>query len=77
VGPRDYRSPDRAAYVKSGGATDFDIAGRPDGRLAAVIRPRDGRYRFIWVVEPWFEPPSPWPFIAVVVAVIDRVAQSP
>ncbi|QEH38456.1 Sensor protein CpxA [Aquisphaera giovannonii] len=61
---------DRADLVESAGAADFAIAGRPDGRLAAVIRPRGGRYRFVWLVEPWFEPPSPWPFIAVVVAII-------
>ncbi|MDX2036599.1 MAG: ATP-binding protein [Isosphaeraceae bacterium] len=61
---------DRAALVESAGASDFAIAGRPDGRLAAVIRPQGSRYRFVWVVEPWFDPPSPWPFIAVVVTII-------
>jgi two-component system sensor histidine kinase CpxA len=61
---------DRAALVRATGNADFGLAGQPDGRLAAVIRPRDARYRFVWVVEPWFEPPSPTPFIAVVVAII-------
>ena len=32
-------------------------------------QPFDGRYRFIWIIEPWFEMPSATPFIAVVVAI--------
>ncbi len=31
---------------------------------------QDGRYRFVWIVEPWFDLPSPTPFIAVIVAII-------
>lgn len=42
----------------------------PDGRVAIVTRPRDGRYRFIWVTEPWFNFPGPAPFIAVVGTII-------
>jgi two-component system sensor histidine kinase CpxA len=67
---------DRTDLVQGIGHADFGLAGQPDGRLAAVIRPRDGRYRFVWVVELWFEPPSPTPFIAVVVAIIAAMASA-
>src|SRR4051794_7520466 len=42
----------------------------PDGRLAVVTPPHDGRYRFIWVTEPWFHFPGPTPFLAVVGTII-------
>ena len=41
-----------------------------DGRFAVVSNLQDGRYRFVWIVEPWFDLPSPTPFIAVIVAII-------
>jgi two-component system sensor histidine kinase CpxA len=61
---------DRATLVRSAELAKFGIAEQPDGRLAVVAKPRDDRFRFIWVVEPWFELPSAKPFIAVVVAII-------
>lgn len=67
---------DRSALVRAAGPADFGIAGQPDGRFAAVIRSPDGRYRFIWVVEPWFERPSLAPFIAVVVAIITAMGSA-
>jgi two-component system sensor histidine kinase CpxA len=41
----------------------------PDGRMAIMTRPRDGRFRFLWVLQPWFGQPSASPFIAVVIAI--------
>jgi two-component system sensor histidine kinase CpxA len=61
---------DRSAFLRSAGSADFRLVGQPDGRLAAVIRPRSGRHRFIWLVQAGFRPPSPLPFLAVVVAII-------
>lgn len=61
---------DRATLVRSAELAKSDIAEQPDGRLVVVMKPRDDRFRFIWVVEPWFKPPSAKPFIAVVVAII-------
>lgn len=42
----------------------------PDGRVVLVGRPRDGRYRFITVVRPWFDRPSILPYYGAVVLVI-------
>lgn len=61
---------DRSALVRAAGPADFGVVARPDRRFAAVIRPRGGRDRFIWVVAPWFEPPRHTPFLAVVGAII-------
>jgi two-component system sensor histidine kinase CpxA len=48
----------------------FGFVRRPDGRMVSVTQPRNGRYRFIWVFEPWFDTHGPGPFIAVVVTII-------
>jgi signal transduction histidine kinase len=42
----------------------------PDGRFAVVTKPENGRYRFIWVADFWFNFPGPTPFIAVVGSII-------
>lgn len=42
----------------------------PDGRTVFVGRPRDGRYRFISIVKPWFEPPNILPYYGAIVLVI-------
>jgi signal transduction histidine kinase len=41
-----------------------------DGQFAIITKPRDGRYRFIWITEPWFSFPGPAPLIAVVGTII-------
>jgi two-component system sensor histidine kinase CpxA len=42
----------------------------PDGRMLFVDRPGDGRYRFISIVKPWFEPPNILPYYGAIVLVI-------
>lgn len=41
-----------------------------DGRLVLISPPRGKSYRFITLVEPWFEPPNLLPYFGVVVLVI-------
>lgn len=57
---------DRTAILRAIGPGRSLLA---DGRFAVVSRLQDGRYRFVWIVEPWFDMPSPTPFIAVIVAI--------
>ncbi len=42
----------------------------PDGRTVFIGRPCDGRYRFISIVKPWFEPPNILPYYGAIVLVI-------
>ncbi len=42
----------------------------PDGRTVFVGKPCDGRYRFISIVQPWFEPPNILPYYGAIVLVI-------
>jgi two-component system sensor histidine kinase CpxA len=42
----------------------------PDGRLVLAGPPRAEPYRFVTVVEPWFEPPNILPYFGAVVLVI-------
>jgi signal transduction histidine kinase len=56
------------------GKGKFEMSGQPDGRLAAVIDVDEGRHRFVWLLEPWFRFPSPWPFVGVVVAINTAMA---
>ena len=44
----------------------------PDGRLVLIGRCRDhgGRYRFISIVQPWFDPPNILPYYGAIVLVI-------
>ena len=42
----------------------------PDGRLVLVGRPRRGRYRFLTLIRPWYDPPNILPYYAAVVLVI-------
>ena len=58
---------DRTVILRAIGPGPTRLA---DGRFAVVSRLDDGRYRFVWIVEPWFDLPSPTPFIAVIVAII-------
>jgi two-component system sensor histidine kinase CpxA len=57
---------DRSALIRSIGPGPARL---PDGRFAMITEPREGRYRFIWITEPWFNFAGPTPFIAVVVAI--------
>jgi two-component system sensor histidine kinase CpxA len=57
---------DRTAILRAIGPGPRRLA---DGRFAVVAGSEDGRYRFVWIVEPWFEMPSAIPFIAVVVTI--------
>jgi two-component system sensor histidine kinase CpxA len=57
---------DRTAILQAIGPGPARLS---DGRFAVVTRPEDRRYRFVWIVEPWFEMPSAIPFIAVVVTI--------
>ncbi len=57
---------DRTALLRAIGPGPTRLA---DGRFAVIGRPDDARYRFVWIVEPWFDVPSPTPFIAVVVVI--------
>ena len=58
---------DRTAILRAIGPGPARLA---DGRFAVTSQPDDAPYRFVWLVEPWFDLPSPTPFIAVVVAII-------
>jgi two-component system sensor histidine kinase CpxA len=58
---------DRSDLLRRSGS---GVGPLPDGRFVSVSRPRGGRYRFVWIVEPWFDFPRPAPFIAVVGAII-------
>ncbi len=42
----------------------------PDGRMVLVSPPRRGRYRFVTLVHPWFEPPNILPYYGAIVLVI-------
>ncbi len=42
----------------------------PDGRTVFIGKPCDGRYRFISIVQPWFEPPNILPYYGAIVLVI-------
>jgi two-component system sensor histidine kinase CpxA len=42
----------------------------PDGRIVLVGPPRGGRFRFITILRPWFEPPNILPYYGAVVLVI-------
>jgi two-component system sensor histidine kinase CpxA len=42
----------------------------PDGRIVLAGRPREGRYRFLTVVRPWFEKPNMLPYFGAIVLVI-------
>ncbi len=42
----------------------------PDGRIVFAGKPRGGRYRFITIVRPWFEPPNILPYYGAIVLVI-------
>ncbi len=57
---------DRTAILQAIGPGPARLA---DGRFAVISSPEDGRYRFVWIVEPWFDMPNPTPFIAVIVAI--------
>lgn len=57
---------DRSLLIQRIGAS---AARLPDGRFAVISKPARGSYRFIWIVEPWFDTPGATPFVVVVVAV--------
>ncbi len=42
----------------------------PDGRIIFAGKPRGGKYRFITIVRPWFEPPNILPYYGAIVLVI-------
>ena len=42
----------------------------PDGRVVFVAHPRHGRYQFITITEPWFEPPNILPYYGAFVFVV-------
>jgi signal transduction histidine kinase len=60
---------DRSSLLKRG--QTFPEPLRPsNGRFIMISRPRGGRYRFVSVVPPWFEPPNILPYYGAVVIVI-------
>ncbi|WP_422931871.1 sensor histidine kinase [Singulisphaera sp. PoT] len=61
---------DRSSFLRAEGRGHFDISIGRKGRFITVIRPKNGHGRFIWLVERWFDHPSPLPFIAAVVGII-------
>src|SRR5262245_27376144 len=40
------------------------------GRFVIIGKPRGGRYRFIWIVRPWFDPWTILPYYGLMVLVI-------
>lgn len=58
---------DRSGLLRSAGEVPTRL---PDGRFLVVTRPRNGQYRFLWIIAPWFDSSGAVPFIAVVVGII-------
>ena len=65
---------DFSAVLAPAGSGTFELCTQPDGTLGSVVRVREGGRRFVWLVEPWFEMPNPWPFVGTVVAIIAAMA---
>jgi two-component system sensor histidine kinase CpxA len=63
-------SPNNRGDAKKGKAYHPPPARLSDGRTVFVGRPRNGRYRFVSLVQPWFEPPNILPYYGAVVLVI-------
>ncbi len=61
---------DRSRLLEGVPDTELELSYRPGGRGLAAVRAGGGRYRFVWLAEPGFEPPRPWPFIAAVASII-------
>jgi two-component system sensor histidine kinase CpxA len=61
---------DRSDLLKKGGHFSHGPPRLPDGRMIFIAPPRDRRYRFISVVQPWFDHPSILPYYGAIVVVI-------
>jgi two-component system sensor histidine kinase CpxA len=61
---------DRSALVPKVRTSEFLYEVLPDGRFTKAVRWRNSPNYFVWVMTPWFSPPDPWPFVAVVVGII-------
>lgn len=60
---------DRSGLLRPGPA-DHGPPRLADGRMVLVGKPRGGRYRFITLARPWFEPPNILPYYGAIVLVI-------
>lgn len=60
----------RADWIPTGKYEDYQSGTLPDGRFITSIKIADQPYRFLWVVQPWFKPFDPKPFIAVIATIL-------
>jgi two-component system sensor histidine kinase CpxA len=61
---------DRSDLLGKGETFSLGPPRLPDGRMVFIGPPRDPRYRFISVVQPWFDRPNILPYYGAIVLVI-------